>query len=186
MLLKMTLHMSSCCCFPYRHICRKFSRSANLFFSISSEENSLVKVTHCQNVLFILFIQCFAEREAQGLYQRLNWWRNKKGSSGAKVQTPNQRAFKAFSAFSSSVACKPNFPTPSDPPAVVPASLRTNACPVPSKTRCRVRSSSQVTTDTQLSVRRGKNTSASIPVANKPVWKHSTDQRLNLCIQAAH
>lgn len=72
MLLKMTLHMSSCCCFPYWHVGRKFPRSANFFFSISSQENSLIKVTHCQNILFILFIQCFAEREAQVLYQRLN------------------------------------------------------------------------------------------------------------------
>lgn len=68
----MTLHVSPRCRLPYWHVCREFPRSANFFFSISSQENSLVEVTHCQNVLFILFIQCFAEREARVLYQSLN------------------------------------------------------------------------------------------------------------------
>lgn len=69
MLLQMTFHVSSCCRFLSWHICREFS-SANFFFSISSQENSFIKVTHCQNILFILFIQCFAERETQVWYQR--------------------------------------------------------------------------------------------------------------------
>lgn len=71
-LLQMTLHMSPGCRLPYRHICRELPRSANFFLSISSQENSLIEVTHCQNVLLILFIQCFAGREAHVTYQSLN------------------------------------------------------------------------------------------------------------------
>lgn len=144
MLLQMTLHVSSCCCFLSWHICREFS-SANFFFSISSQENSLIKVTHSQNILFILFIQCFAEREAQVWYQRFNCWRNKEGAPGVQLQ-PQTNTGPEFHALDGSAS--PNLP---EQPAPRHPCLPLD--PKPLQDHCRNHSSTSIC----ISVGRGKN-----------------------------
>lgn len=163
MLLQMTFHVSSCCCFLSWHICREFS-SANFFFSISSQENSFIKVTHCQNILFILFIQCFAERETQVWYQRCP------RSAG---KTPKQHRVRVSCSGQQCCFHLPEQPAPRHP--CLPLD------PKPLQDHCRDHSSTSI----WISVRRGKNNFAFTPVVNKPVWKCSAGQRLNLCTHGA-
>lgn len=60
MLLKMTFNMSSY--IPAWCSCTTFLRCSNFFFCICSQENSFIKITFCENIFFIFFIQGFAEK----------------------------------------------------------------------------------------------------------------------------
>lgn len=167
MLLQMTLHVSSCCHFLSWHICREFS-SANFFFSFSSQENSLIKVTHGQNILFILFIQCFAEREAQIWYKRFNCWRNKERAPGITGATPNQHRVRVSCSGQQCYSHLPEQPAPSHP--CLPLD------PISLQDHCRDHSSTSI----WIWVGREKNQFCLHAVVNKPVWKCSAGQRSNL------